>query len=233
MLFKLLFPYENYLNIYHIYHILNQKNNMSTSRKNTSERLKLVTAISGLSQTQEKFIKAVETLSEYNSETLTKLDLEINTKKEELEELTTLFNNTVKANQIKVDQQLDEYKYDGALEILKERSEVPILESELESLKNKVVELTNQRQEELNQVKETEKKKGEQAKNMAIRNAQLEHKAQVAVLDASVKQQTKEITNLQQTIDNLRHELSEQRKLTKEVAEAGKMGTINVGNPSR
>lgn len=206
---------------------------MPPSRNSTSERLKFVSAISTLSQTQDKFIKAVEAMSTFNTETLTNLDLEINTKKEELEELTAQYNNTVKSNEIKVKMQLEEFKYNGALDILKERKEVPILETELETLKNRVNELTTERQEELDNIRSEEKKKGEVAKNMAIRNAQLEHKAEIAVLDASVKQQTKEISNLQQTIDNLRHELSEQRKLTKEVAEAGKMGTINVGNPSR
>lgn len=63
---------------------------------------------------------------------------------------------------------------------------------------------------------------------IALNNAQLTHKDEIAELGASVKQQEKEIINLNETIHNLRHELSEQRKLTKEVAEAGKQAPINL-----
>jgi len=55
---------------------------------------------------------------------------------------------------------------------------------------------------------------------------ELTHKANTATLQAQVEQQKKEIQVLQQTIDNLKSELREQRELTKEVAQASSRAQI-------
>ena len=68
-----------------------------------SERLELATAISNITLSQEKFVKAVELLANFKSESLTNLDLEINTKKIELETLAEEYNRSIKENQIKID----------------------------------------------------------------------------------------------------------------------------------
>jgi len=59
-----------------------------------------------------------------------------------------------------------------------------------------------------------------------IGSGHLKHRAEIAELTASVKQQEKEITVLSNTIDNLKSELAAQRDLTREVAMAGKQGAI-------
>lgn len=194
-----------------------------------SERLQLVTAISNMSQIQEKFIKSVEALEHFKYDSLTKLDLEIGTKKLELDTLENDYNRMIKDNEIKINQHLSEFKYNGALEILKERSEVAIAEEKLDEMSQELKDLKSDRQSELDSIREKEKSRSEKALKSAINNANLVHKAEVAELQASVNQQLKEINNLQETINNLRHELSEQRKLTKEVAEAGK--PVNIPTP--
>jgi hypothetical protein len=58
--------------------------------------------------------------------------------------------------------------------------------------------------------------------NLTISNCTLTHKADSAELKATVKQQKHEIDNFLSTIENLKMELGEQRKLTKDVAQAGR-----------
>lgn len=59
-----------------------------------------------------------------------------------------------------------------------------------------------------------------------ITTIELTHKANNASTQAQVEQQKKEIQVLQQTIDNLKSELREQRELTKEVAQASSRAQI-------
>jgi hypothetical protein len=121
-----------------------------------------------------------------------------------------------------------EYKYKGACYILKEHGEEPISMHKLKNMKSELEELMKDRAEEIEAIKKKERESAEMSKNMAIRNQDLSHKAETAELNATVNQQKKEIQTLQNTIDNLRSELAEQRKLTKEVAEAGRQAPITV-----
>lgn len=73
---------------------------------------------------------------------------------------------------------------------------------------------------------EETKKYSAQLKNETI-TLELTHKANNAATQAQVEQQKKEIIVLQQTIDNLKSELREQRELTKEVAQASSRAQIN------
>lgn len=69
------------------------------------------------------------------------------------------------------------------------------------------------------------KKYSTQLKNETA-TIELTHKANNAATQAQVEQQKKEILVLQQTIDNLKSELREQRELTKEVAQASSRAQI-------
>jgi len=72
---------------------------------------------------------------------------------------------------------------------------------------------------------EETKKYSTQLKNETT-TIELTHKANNAATQAQVEQQKKEIQVLQQTIDNLKSELREQRELTKEVAQASSRAQI-------
>ena len=60
---------------------------------------------------------------------------------------------------------------------------------------------------------------------------ELTHKATIARLEAGAEQKEKEVNVLQQTINDLKNELAEQRELTKSVASSLKQGaiTLNTG----
>lgn len=197
-------------------------------KETKSERLELANAIMGITSAQDKFTKAIEHLENFKSESLNNLDTEINTKKIELSLLKEEFEQENKMGEIRCKQHLAEFEYDGAIEIIEKKEEVAIASDKLQEMEEELETLRQDNKDELEAVKKEEKDKGDKALKSAINNANLVHKAEVAELTASVKQQDKEIVSLQATIENLRHELGQQRKLTKEVAEAGRQAPINL-----
>jgi hypothetical protein len=193
-----------------------------------SERLELASAIMNITQIQDKFTKALEHLEDFKAETLNALDTQINTKKIELSLLKEEFEQENKIGEIRCKQHLAEFEYNGAIDLLEKKNEVPISKERLEEMEEELEKLRKDNQEELDALKKTTKEEGDKALKIAINNSNLVHKAEVAELGANAKQGEREIANLNATINNLRHELSEQRKLTKEVAEASKQGPINL-----
>lgn len=198
----------------------------TTTTKSTDSRLEFANTLHALMLKQEAFTKSVEALQEFTQEELVKLDLEMQSKKEELKELDDKIKIEKKNKQIETDQLLAEYKYDGACKILEERHEVPIKKNELDSIQKKLDDLSKDRSEEIKRAVDEESRKGKDALKAAISNATLTHKAESAELNATVSQQKKEIENLQATIENMKHEIAEQRKLTMQVAQAGAKGNI-------
>lgn len=202
----------------------------SNPSKNQSERLELAKAISNITAKQESFTKAVETLEKYKNEILVTLDLEIETSKKELEDLKESFKRVQKDGQIDTDQYIREYKYEGAIKILTESCEVPIKEKKLEHLEAEIERLSQDHSEEIEKMRKEERSQSKRSMELVIRNNELTHKAESAELNAEVKQQGNEIINLRSTIENLKMELGEQRKLTKDVAQASRAAPITLSS---
>ncbi len=205
------------------------RNSKSTLNTN-SERLELAKAISGMTAKQDAFIKAVETMETFNEEALKKLDLEMESRKQDLAELEKNIERIKKNGQIEVDQFLSEYKYTAATKILNERKEEPIESTVLEKLHNELSTLKEGRQDEIDAMKAKEKEKSTRAMKAALSNSDLKHKAEIADLSAENKQNKHEISTLQKTIDNLTKELACQRELTKQVAEASRQSFMPLQN---
>ena len=75
-----------------------------------SERLTLAEAISSIVAKEEALIKSVDDLKQFQAETLSKLDLAIETKKTELAELEQNYMKIKKDKQIETDQFVAEYQ---------------------------------------------------------------------------------------------------------------------------
>lgn len=201
---------------------------MSKSKKSAaSDRLEFAKALNGLTAKQDAFIKAVEAVNTFNAETLQRLDMEIDDKKQELEELSKQFERLKKDGQIETDQLLAEHKYNGALQILSELDEVPIKSSELTQLRAELEKLRSGHEAELEAALKAERTSSQKALQMAIRSKDLEHKAEIAELSAGNKQLTNEITSLHNAISNLKEEIAAQRDLTREVAQASAKSQIS------
>jgi HAMP domain-containing protein len=203
---------------------MKRKSATTTSRENP--KLLLAKAISQLSAKQDAFVKAVETMEELKKDEIIKYDLEIEAKQHELDELEEKFKHQIKNKQIETDQLLAEYSYEGALKILKERQEIPIGSDEYQHMKEELNHLKSDIKNQIESAIAIEKVESKRAISAAISNSDLKHKAETAVLTATVDQQKKEIETLQKAIDKLNDEIAAQRELTKSVAQAARAAPI-------
>ena len=132
----------------------------------------------------------------------------------------------LKNKQIETDQLIAEYQYEGALKILKEREEVPISAEEYKRMREELTHLRTDIDKRISDALTSERVESKRGMQAAISNAQLSHKADTAVLTATVDQQKKEIETLQRANDKLNDDIAAQRELTKEVANAGRAAPI-------
>lgn len=198
----------------------------SSDNSRSNPRLELAKALNTLSDRQDAFTKAISALEQFKKDELVRFDLELDAKQEELKQLEEEFQHKLKNKQIETDQQIAEYKYTAALNILRERNETTIVTTELEKMKEELNHLRSDLSKRITEAVEAERADSKRAISSAISNASLNHKAETAVLTATVDQQKKEIATLQATINNLKEEVAAQRALTKEVAMASKAAPI-------
>lgn len=161
------------------------------------------------------------------------IENEYNEKNKELQ-------NNFKNTQIEVKQKLSEFKIKACEEVAKEFNMLVIRNEEYGVLKDNVSkanrELSSLQQtfnDQCNSIRNEEKTKYNDAIKIQTTTNDLNNKAILAELKAQVEQQKKEISVLNNTIDSLKHELAEQRSLTKEVAQAGAKAQITQNLSSK
>lgn len=198
------------------------------STTTSNPRLELAKAINGLSQKMEAFGKAAEGLASFTKETLVEFDLEIQAKNEDLARLAEETEHARKRNKTETELFLAEHRYNGAVEILAARQEVPISLSDLNQMKANLTRLTSEREKEIQEIIAREKKSSEASLHSAVAMSDLKNKATTADLTATTNQQIKEIVSLKETIANLKDEVAAQRKLTESVANAGRQAPITL-----
>jgi uncharacterized coiled-coil DUF342 family protein len=198
-----------------------------TSKTSETDTLAFAKAINKLIQKQDDFSSAIKDLNNLKADTLTGIQLELKSKRDELDNLVKQYDVQKKDLEIKIDQECKEYSYQKATEILEERGEVAVDDEEYEELKESVDAVREELETEMEVKVKEQQQKGHQELSQALKNKQLEHKAEIATLTATVQQLTKERGTFETTIDNLRSEIAAQRELTKQVAQAGKQGAIS------
>jgi hypothetical protein len=193
---------------------------------NDSDRLQLAQSINNLVLRGDSFLSAMEELNTFSKERLVDLDLKIEAKKQEFQDLTVSLENQFKDVEIKLKQNLQENKLVAVKDVLSGLNMMYIETAEHQRLVNELDTLRNTSATQLQQAVGAEKANGVAALEQAISNKELAHKAHIASLTAQVEQQVKEISVLRETISNLKHEIAEQRSLTKEVAIASSKSQI-------
>ncbi len=196
------------------------------SKSSESEQLVFAKALNGITKIQDSFIKAVEGLQEYSEDALTQLDLQINTKKDELARIEEDIKKRKKDAQIECDQFIKEYEYEAALKILTDRNEEPINCDKLQELRDNLERAKKDYTTEIEKIRDEEKAKNHKELSAALKSKDLTHVAETAQMKALADRLTAEIDTYTSTIETLKHEIASQRKLTKEVAEACKQGGI-------
>jgi len=197
------------------------------SKATESERLVLAKAINAVVAKQESFTKTIESLENLQRKILEEFDLKIDTKKKELAELTEKAKISKNHYRIEADQFLAEHKYTGAVKLLAEVGEIAIKKTDLDSLKKEIETLRTEKETEIKDIIKKERDSAHTGLKTALTNCDLKHKAETAVIQATIEQQKKEIKSLENVITNLQNEVGEQRKLTQQVAEAGRKSAIN------
>jgi hypothetical protein len=202
-----------------------------TSLANKSERLILSEHIAKCATTMDKFLEATQEFRDYKTDIFADLDRQIEAKKQELNDVTAKITTEEEETRISTKQRLQEYKRTAALQILNESEEVAISSEELTELKADLEELRASKEEtietEVNKVRSEEHK----TLQVALNSMKLTHQAEIAVLKATSEQKEKEVDVLHSAIDDLKHEIGEQRSLTRDVASSLKSGaiTLNAG----
>lgn len=199
----------------------------SSSTNNTSSiRLTLVKTINALATKQEALIKAVENLKDFTTDTLQDLDMQIESKRADLEDLEKQYKVREVDLTIELNQSLKMKEYDAAKDLLSKRGEIPVSKETYESLQTSLETLQKKDTSELDKLRDELRASYKKELNAALSNCELRHKAEIAESSAAIKQRDNQIATLQETISNLRSEIASQRELTRSVAESSKQGAI-------
>lgn len=192
-----------------------------------SSRLQLARAISAMTASAEQFTHAVEEYKTFTATSISDVDQRIAAAQLEYNDRERDFETKYKKRKVDLDLEFQENARKAALEILAKTSEVPIEQDELNLLRKKTAEAEAELKAAVNAATakvyaELEKRLKEVAKEK-----ELEHKANIADINAQNQQLAKQVDSLRQTIAEQREEIAAQRKLTQSVAEASKQGAIS------
>lgn len=195
-------------------------------KKVESQTVQMAKAINNVVLKQGGFAKAVHDWEKWNSETFFELNANLSAKNTELKSVEEELSRKRKRGEIEADNHLVQYKRNGAIRVLGETEEIPVASADWKTCQEKLSSIENTHCVSMQKLEKEHSAKTKKAVECAVRNCELKHKAETATVTAAVEQQQREIKVLQDTIDNLKHEISEQRKLTKDVATAGRAAAI-------
>lgn len=227
---------------------LEQKNNRKTVNNVHKKNPELCKVIKSYVVAQQNFIDACKDMEKYNEDTMYDLDLQIDNKKEEYNELDKQLKREYEEKLYDLEKNFlakqddcvreyqkmkDDYKrmmqkeaHEGSIKTLKEFGEVPVKETELNEMKKKLSTLEEEHKKELSKEKAILENQHKRDLETRLKTMELEHERNMAITKAENEQRLKEIENLNATILRMSEEIKEQRQLTKQVAEASKQGAI-------
>ena len=184
-----------------------------------------------------KKVEQTEIIAQLERDLKTKqmeIDMKLDTKKYEFDEAINKLERDVKNKQLETENQLKEFHMEACKTIAASHDYMVItneeytkLESSVKSLESTVKSLTDGMEADIEEQVETQKKVIQDNCKHEITNMTLNHRAETAELIALTKQQEKEIAVLNTQIENMKYEIGEQRKLTKEIANASAKSQIN------
>lgn len=203
-----------------------------------SDRLQLAQAINNLAVKSDSIISALSELSKFDKERLQSIDMQLESKKKEYQDeteklqydytkLKVNLENEFADSKIKLQQNLHSHKVETINKLLSEMGMTMIETVKLQALRNDLDNIKDKLESEHEEELDNERSKAKAELANTVKTSQLEHKAALAELTSQVNQQVKEISVLNDTIKSLKNEISEQRQLTKEVAQASSKAQIS------
>lgn len=205
-----------------------------TKKPNQFEHI-VSASIDKLSKNYETFmnnsVSYGDSLKKLIDEYLNDLMIKINLKKEELAYLSEEYDNKKRTLEINLDLDIKKYGRDKALEILEETGEIAVCEDEYNKLKDDYRNLLLKQKDEIESAVSFEHQRNTKSNAVLKQTLELKNKAEVATVEAKLEAQLTQIEILNDTIKQMREDLNEQRKLTKDVANASNKAQMYY-NPS-
>jgi pterin-4a-carbinolamine dehydratase len=196
-----------------------------------------------VSKSQTDFMTKFTELQDFSGDSIKNMDVQIRKKDEECYNKYDLLSKEYAAKVYKLKQDFEKQKYDleqsiqqqkdemnrefqqdeydRALDVLEKKKEVAISEEHYDDISNELKDLKKNQDEHEKKIVKTEEQKWRGLMTNSMKTKDLEFAASSAQMKAEIEQKGKEIDVLHDTIDSLKEEIQEQRKLTKSVAEAG------------
>jgi DNA repair exonuclease SbcCD ATPase subunit len=205
----------------------------SSSTSSNNVYLALTKALQGITKAEDGFSKSVNTLKELLTETFSDLETRIEAKNKEFGDLKIKFDQEEKNKKIEISQNIREHGYDAAKEILEKRNEIAVSQEDYNNLQENFIKLKKLKDEEVSRAVGAEHERNKDHVEAMRQTLELQKKAEVAQVEARLESQLQHIDVLKETIANLKSDLDEQRKLTKDVAQAAaKQGQGYYPQPS-
>ena len=197
------------------------------SKTNTNTPLSLIDStieftkqLQNIQKKSDDFMKSVDDFNKLRENNFQNLELNLKQKQIELEELEKKFKETERQRKLDVDLNIKQYQYEEALKILEERGEIAVKKIEYKELESNYNNSVEKAKSEVKSAIENEKRRNNEYLKTMKETLELKNKAEVAKVEAQLEAQNKEIKALNNTIERLEKDIDEQRKLTKDVAQA-------------
>lgn len=197
--------------------------------KMDTANLELNKLVHKMTTIEQDFIQNVQNFESFKSDSIFTLDAQINDRKRKLLDLQEDYDQEQKRRRIDMDNQILKEKFEAARKFLEDHNYVP-----LDKEKLAILESTKQvAEDEARKTIEKEKEHSKRAVSEAVKAQGLQHKAEIAELQARVKQQEIQINHLSSILDKREKDVAAQIQLTKDVAESARSGAIkqNFGAP--
>lgn len=169
---------------------------------------------------RDAFSTAVEAYEAIGQESVNQLEMKINDKTREFDELDNTFATKWKRAQVEFELHMQEHRRRGAVDVLAKSDEVAIKASDLEDLRARVNLLEESRDADIKAAEAKVRARMDREHEMDVKQLQLEHSAESAELNAKLGQKEAEIEVLKDTIDGLKGEVASQRALTECVTDS-------------
>ena len=202
----------------------------------------LTKKLENAAKVQQEFVDSFSSLKEFSSSSIKEIDVKIKKKDEEcynkLDQMSKkyalkLYNlrseyekkqydldKSFQQKRDEMEREFSSYEYEKAVEVIKEKDEISVKKDEFSKLKNELEALTKNQTKREGEIAAEVAGKWKRDMDQALKTKDLEFRATNADMKASIDQMRLQSETLHETIDTLKDEIKEQRKLTKSVADA-------------
>jgi hypothetical protein len=174
--------------------------------------------LQSISKNQDNFVNSVAQCRELLETLESTLNMRINAKRAEIEQLEIKFEQEKRNKTIELELEIKKHTGDWLDKVLDDRHEVAVSENEYDRLVNLDKSHNDKVQEARRQAIDEEREKNRTYIQSFKETLELQKRAEVCTVTAQIEQLQKHIKVLEETILNQKKEIDEQRNLTRDIA---------------